>query len=79
LTKLFQRFLEIDQTETITAYGYSVSEVNIFLPMEKSLTFTGGRVNEIISSINRPFVYKAKEGRHVKICVMTMVFIKAFE
>jgi hypothetical protein len=30
LTKLFQRFLEIDQTETITAYGYSVSEVNIF-------------------------------------------------
>jgi hypothetical protein len=29
--KLFQRFLEIDQRETITAYGYSVSEVNIFL------------------------------------------------
>jgi hypothetical protein len=47
--------------------------------MEKSLTFTGGRVNEIISSINRPFVYKAKEGRHVRICVMTLVFIKAFE
>jgi hypothetical protein len=31
LAKRFQRrFLEIDQPETITAYGYSVSEVNIF-------------------------------------------------
>jgi hypothetical protein len=27
---LAKRFLEIDQPETITAYGYSVSEVNIF-------------------------------------------------
>jgi hypothetical protein len=25
-----RRFLEIDQPETITAYGYSVSEVKIF-------------------------------------------------
>jgi hypothetical protein len=32
LAKRFQRrFLEIDQPETITAYGYSVSEVKIFL------------------------------------------------
>jgi hypothetical protein len=30
LAKRYQRFLEIDQPETITAYGYSVSEVNIF-------------------------------------------------
>jgi hypothetical protein len=30
LAKWFQRFLEIDQPETITAYGYSVSEVKIF-------------------------------------------------
>jgi hypothetical protein len=36
-------------------------------------------VNEIIPSINRSFVYKAKEGRHVRICVITLVFIKAFE
>jgi hypothetical protein len=27
LAKWFQRFLEIDQPETITAYGYSVSKV----------------------------------------------------
>jgi hypothetical protein len=27
LARRFQRFLEIDQPETITAYGYSISEV----------------------------------------------------
>ena len=37
------------------------------LPMEKSVTFTGACANEIIQSINRLFVYKAKEGRHVRI------------
>ena len=37
------------------------------LPMEKSVTFTGKCVNEIIPSLNRSFVYKAKEGRHVRI------------
>ena len=35
--------------------------------MEKSVTFTGACVNEIIPSINRSFVYKAKEGCHVRI------------
>ena len=37
------------------------------LPMEKSVTVIGACVNENIPSINRSFVYKAKEGRHVKI------------
>ena len=37
------------------------------LPMEKSVTYTGACANEIIPSINRSFVYKAKEGRHVRI------------
>jgi len=37
------------------------------LPMEKSVTFTGACANEIIPSINRSFVYKAKKGRHVRI------------
>jgi hypothetical protein len=37
------------------------------LPMEKSVTFTGACANEIIPSINRSFVYKAKEGRHIRI------------
>jgi hypothetical protein len=37
------------------------------LPMEKSVTFTGICANEIIPSIDCSFVYKAKEGRHVRI------------
>ena len=36
------------------------------LSMEKSVTFTGACANEIIPSINRSFVYKAKEGRYVR-------------
>jgi hypothetical protein len=34
---------------------------------EKSVTFTGACANEIIPSINPLFVYKVKEGRHVRI------------
>ena len=34
--------------------------------MDKSVTFTGACANEIIPSINRSFVYKTKEGRHVR-------------
>jgi len=37
------------------------------LPIKKSVTFTGACANEIIPSINCSFVYKAKEGRHVRI------------
>jgi hypothetical protein len=33
---------------------------------ENSVTFTGACANEIIPLINRSFVYKAKEGRHVR-------------
>ena len=39
---------------------------------EKSVTFTGTCANEIIPSINRSFVYKAKEGRRVRIYVFTV-------
>ena len=35
-------------------------------PMEKSVIFTGACANEIIPSINRSFVYKTKEGGHVR-------------
>ena len=45
------------------------------LPVEKSVTFTGSCVNEIIPSIDRSFVYKAKEGGHVRI----IVFINFFQ
>jgi hypothetical protein len=38
------------------------TRTQFMLPMEKSVTFTGACANDIISSINRSFVYKAKEG-----------------
>ena len=41
------------------------------LPMEKSVTFTCACVNEIIPSINRSFVYKAKEGGDVRILCLS--------
>ena len=44
-----------------------VCEPQFMLPMEKSVAFTGACANEIIPSINRSFVYKAKEGRHIRI------------
>jgi hypothetical protein len=38
---------------------------------EKSVKFTGACANEIIPSINRLFVYKAKEGRYIRIIIKT--------
>jgi hypothetical protein len=46
------------------------------LPMEKSVTFTGACANEIIPSINRSFVYKAKEGRMLEYSFMFILFYK---
>ena len=46
------------------------------LPMEKSVTFTGACANEIIPSINRLFVYKAKEGGHVRINSIDTVVVR---
>jgi hypothetical protein len=37
------------------------------LPMEKSVTFISACANETIPSINRSFVYKAKDGCHFRI------------
>ena len=70
---------DFDWKTVIYIYVCGKCHTPFMLPMEKSLTFTGACVNEIIPSINRSFVYKAKEGRNVRICVITLVFIKAFE
>jgi len=48
------------------------------LPMEKSVTFTDTCVNEIIPSINRSFVYKANEGRHVLIKIRSPHLLPIF-
>jgi hypothetical protein len=56
-----------DWKTVIYIYACGKCRTQSMLPMEKSVTFTGPCMNEIIPSINRSFVYKAKEGRHVRI------------
>jgi hypothetical protein len=48
-------------------YACGKCRTQFMLPMEKSVTFTGACANEIIPSIDRSFVCKAKEGRDVRI------------
>ena len=43
--------------------------------MENSVTFTGACANEIMSWINRSFVYKAKEGLYVRIVDNNLRFV----
>jgi hypothetical protein len=70
-------------------FQHGLADISKFypLPLGKLLMFmlmfewckvhcTGACLNEIIPSINRSFVYKAKEGRYVRICVITLVFIR---
>ena len=56
-----------DWKTVIYIYACGKCRTQFMLPMEKSVTFTGACANEIIPSINSSFVYKAKEGRLVRI------------
>ena len=56
-----------DWETVIYIYVCGKCRTQFMLPMEKAVTFTGACANEIIPSINRSFVYKAKEGRYVRI------------
>jgi hypothetical protein len=56
-----------DWKTVIYIYVCRKCHAQFMLPMETSVTFTGACANEIIPSINRSFVYKAKEGSHVRI------------
>jgi hypothetical protein len=56
-----------DWKTVIYIYVCVKCRTQFMLPMEKSVTFTGACANEIIPSINRSFVYQAKEGGHVRI------------
>ena len=46
--------------------------------MEKSVTFNGACAN-VIPSINHSFVYKAKEGHHVRILYSFFFFLYIIE
>ena len=79
MSKITNTVVYFDWKTVIYIYVCGKCHTPFMLPMEKSLTFIGACVNEIIPSINRTFVYKAKEGSRVRICVITLVFIKTFE
>ena len=55
----------------IYIYVCGKCRTQFMLPIEKSVTFNGACANEIIPSINRSFVYKAKEGGYVRIAFIT--------
>ena len=61
-----------DWKTVIYIYACGKCRTQFMLPMEKSVTFTGAFVNEIMPSINRSFVYKAKEGGNVRINNITL-------
>ena len=57
--------VHFDWKTVIYIYFCGKYRTQFMLPVEKSVAFTGACANEIIPSINLPFVYKAKEGRKV--------------
>ena len=67
MSKSTNTVVYFDWKTVIYFYVCRKCRTQFMLPMEKSVTFTGGCANEIIPSINRSFVYKAKEGCHARI------------
>ena len=67
MSKSTNMVVYFDLKTVIYIYVCGKCRTQYMLPMEKSVTFTGSCANEIIPSINRLFVYKAKEGGHVRI------------
>ena len=68
MSKSTNTVVYFDWKTIIYIYVCGKCRTQFMLPMEKSVTFTGACANEIMPSINRSFVYKAKEGHHVRIC-----------
>ena len=65
----------LDWKTVIYIYICGKCRTQFILPMETSVPFTGACANEIIPLINRSFVYKAKEGRHVKSTLFLIVCV----
>ena len=67
MSKSTNTVVYFDWEKVIYIYACAKCRTQCILPMESSVTFTGAYVNEIIPSIHRSFVYKAKEGGNVRI------------
>jgi hypothetical protein len=70
MSKCTNAAVYFDWKTVIYIYVCGKCRTQFMLPMEKSVTFTGACANEIIPSINRSFVYKAKERCHIIIYVL---------
>jgi hypothetical protein len=71
MSKSTNTVVYFDWKTVIYIYVCGKCRAQFMLPMEKSVTCTGACANEIIPSINRSFVYKAKEGRYVRMSVIS--------
>ena len=78
MSKSTNTVVYFDWKMVIYIYICGKCRTQFMLPMEKSITFTDACANEIIPSINRSFVYKAKEGCHVRICNIKCRLSKLF-
>jgi hypothetical protein len=67
MSKSTNTVVYFDWKTVIYIYVCGKCRTQFMLPMEKSVTFTGACANEIIPLIYCSFVYKAKEGCHVRI------------
>jgi hypothetical protein len=71
MSKSTNTVVYFDWKTVIYIYVCGKCRTQFMLPMEKSVTFTGASANEIIPSIDRSFVYKSKEGGHVRIMIIS--------
>ena len=71
MSKTTNTVVYFDWKTVIYIYVCGKCRTQFMLPMEKLVAFIGACANEIIPSINRSFVYKAKEGGHVRIGILS--------
>jgi hypothetical protein len=77
MSKSTNTVVYFDWKTAIYIYVCGKCRTQFMLPIEKSVTFTRACANEIIPSINRLCIYKAKEGGHVRINTNSAVFHSA--
>ena len=67
MSKSTNTVVYFDWKTVIYIYVCGKCRTQFMLTMEKSVTFTGACANENTRSTNRSLVYKAKEGRDVRL------------
>ena len=78
MSKSTNTVVYFDWKTVIYIYVCGKCRTQFILPMEKSVTFTSACANEIIPSINRSFVNKAKEGGYVRMLFKSFILQRDF-